>query len=93
MAELIDAIYPELKRLAHFQLAGERHDHTLNTTAIVHEAYLRMATADSVWKDRQHFYGPLRRSCDTCSWIMRADATRPSEATGMRHCRWRKIGS
>ena len=43
MGELIELIYPELKRLAHFQLIKERPDHTLSTTAIVHEAYLRMA--------------------------------------------------
>jgi RNA polymerase sigma factor (TIGR02999 family) len=55
MPELIALIYPELKRLAHFQLAGERADHTLNTTAIVHEAYLRMAARDDGWKDRKHF--------------------------------------
>jgi len=55
MAELIEVIYPELKRLAHFQLVGERPDHTLNTTAIVHEAYLRMSAGSDGWKDRKHF--------------------------------------
>jgi RNA polymerase sigma factor (TIGR02999 family) len=55
MSRLIDAIYPELKRLAHFQLAGERPDHTLNTTAIVHEAYVRLAASREGWKDRKHF--------------------------------------
>ena len=55
MAELVDLVYPELKRLAHFQLAGERPDHTLNTTAIVHEAYLRLAGQDKSWNNRGHF--------------------------------------
>jgi len=55
MGELVDAIYPELKRLAHFQLASERPDHTLNTTAIVHEAYIRLAGNDKSWNDRAHF--------------------------------------
>jgi RNA polymerase sigma factor (TIGR02999 family) len=55
MAELIEFIYPELKRLAHFQLLSERPDHTLNTTAIVHEAYLRMAAGNDGWNDRKHF--------------------------------------
>ena len=55
MAELIDLIYPELKRLAHFQLAGERPDHTLNTTEIVHEAYLRLAAENRSWENRGHF--------------------------------------
>ena len=44
MATLIEVIYPELKRLARFQLQRERPDHTLNTTAIVHEAYLRLVS-------------------------------------------------
>ena len=55
LSRLIDAIYPELKRLAHFQLAGERSGHTLNTTAIVHEAYERLAANREGWKDRKHF--------------------------------------
>jgi len=55
MSELIALIYPRLKRLAHFQLAGERPNHTLNTTAIVHEAYLRMASRNEGWTDRKHF--------------------------------------
>jgi len=53
---LVAAVYPELKRLAHFQLAGERRGHTLNTTAIVHEAYMRLASGDSRWRDRGHFF-------------------------------------
>lgn len=53
--ELVAAIYPELKRLAHFQLAGERPGHTLNTTAIVHEAFVRLAKGDGRWSDRAHF--------------------------------------
>lgn len=52
---LVAAVYPELKRLAHFQLAGERPGHTLNTTAIVHEAFLRLASSDGAWNDRGHF--------------------------------------
>jgi len=52
---LVEAVYPELKRLAHFQLAGERPDHTLNTTAIVHEAFVRLSSGDANWTDRRHF--------------------------------------
>lgn len=55
LGELVEAVYPELKRLAHFQLAHERRGHTLNTTAIVHEAYMRMASGDGAWKNRKHF--------------------------------------
>lgn len=53
--ELVAAVYPELKRLAHFQLAKERQGHTLNTTAIVHEAFLRLVSGNGRWTDRGHF--------------------------------------
>ncbi|MDJ0654953.1 MAG: ECF-type sigma factor [Xanthomonadales bacterium] len=53
--QLMTAIYPELKRLAHFQLSHERSGHTLNTTAVVHEAFLRLASSDGSWSDRSHF--------------------------------------
>jgi RNA polymerase sigma factor (TIGR02999 family) len=52
---LVEAVYPDLKRMAHFQLAQERRGHTLNTTAIVHEAYLRIASGNRKWNDRKHF--------------------------------------
>jgi RNA polymerase sigma factor (TIGR02999 family) len=55
MSELIDVIYPELKRIAHLQLMGERAEHTLNTTAIVHEAYIRLVSQQPGWNDRGHF--------------------------------------
>ena len=52
---VIEVIYPELKRLAHFQLAKERSNHTLSTTAIVHEAYERFSSQDGPWTDKAHF--------------------------------------
>ena len=52
---LVDAIYPELKRLAHYQLMTERANHTLNATAIVHEAYERLASNKGQWNDEKHF--------------------------------------
>ena len=53
--QLVAEIYPDLKKLAHFQLAGERPGHTLNTTAIVHEAFVRLAGSDASYNDRAHF--------------------------------------
>ena len=54
---LFALIYPELKRLAHRQLALERHHHTLQTTALVNEAYLRLVDQTRVdWRDRGHFF-------------------------------------
>ena len=55
MDELVRVIYPDLRRIAHFHLVKERPGHTLNTTAIVHEAYLRLAGGNPNWNDRRHF--------------------------------------
>lgn len=52
---LVEVVYPELKRMAHFQLAKERADHTLSTTAIVHEAYEKLSAQDGPWNDKAHF--------------------------------------
>jgi RNA polymerase sigma factor (TIGR02999 family) len=48
--------YAELRRIAHRQLRNERSDHTLNTTALVHEAYLRLAERTPAWIDQSHFF-------------------------------------
>jgi len=53
--QLVAEVYPELKRLAHYQLAKERGNHTLSTTAVVHEAYERLADREGPWQDRAHF--------------------------------------
>ncbi len=48
--------------MAHARLAGERADHTLNTTALVHEAYLKLVDINQVqWKDRTHFLAMASR--------------------------------
>jgi RNA polymerase sigma-70 factor (ECF subfamily) len=53
---LIPLIYEELHRLSHSYLARERASDMLQTTALVHEAYLRLVKAQQVeWKDRVHF--------------------------------------
>jgi RNA polymerase sigma factor (TIGR02999 family) len=59
---LIPLVYEELRRLARAHLARERGDHTLQATALVHEAYLRLADQTQLdWKDRAHFYGVAAR--------------------------------
>lgn len=56
------AVYAELKRLAHERLRGERAGHTLNTTGLVHEAYLRLVDVERVaWNDRNHFLSMASR--------------------------------
>lgn len=63
---LLDAVYHELKRIAGGLMRGERHTHTLQPTALVHEAYLRMVDQRRVsWQNRTHFFsiaaGMMRR--------------------------------
>jgi RNA polymerase sigma factor (TIGR02999 family) len=61
-ARLMPLVYEELRRLARSYLQRERSDHTLQATALVHEAYLRMVDdAQTSWKDRAHFYGIAAR--------------------------------
>ncbi|MDX9857569.1 MAG: sigma-70 family RNA polymerase sigma factor [candidate division Zixibacteria bacterium] len=53
---LLPLVYDELRKLAQWQLRGERSDHTLNATAIVHEAYLKLVDQRNVtWQNRAHF--------------------------------------
>jgi RNA polymerase sigma factor (TIGR02999 family) len=55
--ELYRIVYDELHRLAHRYMSRESADHTLQTTALVNEAYLRLAEAkDMNWQDRAHFF-------------------------------------
>lgn len=54
---LVPLVYDELRRLARYYLASQRSDHTLQSTAIVHEAYLRLAGRNNVhWENRSHFF-------------------------------------
>lgn len=54
---LVPLVYDELRRIARRCLAGQRNDHTLQPTALVHEAYLRLIHRDSVdWQNRIHFF-------------------------------------
>ena len=56
--ELMPVVYDELRRLAQKYLSRERADHTLQTTALVHEAYLRLVDQKSVnWQNRAQFFG------------------------------------
>ena len=54
---LVPIVYDELRRLAHCYMARERARNTLQTTALIHEAYLRLVDAHQVdWKNRVHFF-------------------------------------
>jgi RNA polymerase sigma factor (TIGR02999 family) len=53
---LMPLVYEELRRLAHHYMRGERQNHTLQTTGLVNEVYLRLAGLDRLqWRDRAHF--------------------------------------
>jgi RNA polymerase sigma factor (TIGR02999 family) len=57
-SELVALVYPELRRVAARYMRAERHDHTLQATALVHEAYLRLLKKqDASWQNRAHFLG------------------------------------
>jgi RNA polymerase sigma factor (TIGR02999 family) len=57
LERLIPLVYQELHRLAHRYLGRERVDHTLQTTALVHEAYMRLIDWKNVqWQNRAHFF-------------------------------------
>ena len=56
-ADLLPLVYDELRRLAARRLAGEQNNHTLQPTALVHEAWLKLSSADDQnWNGRQHFF-------------------------------------
>jgi len=60
--KLLPLVYDELRRLASGYMRRERSDHTLQTTPLVHEAYLRLIDQTQVeWKDRVHFFGIAAR--------------------------------
>jgi RNA polymerase sigma factor (TIGR02999 family) len=62
LERLMPLVYEELRRLAASQLRAERPNHTLQPTALVHEAYLRLVGGQSVsWAGRAHFFGIASR--------------------------------
>jgi RNA polymerase sigma factor (TIGR02999 family) len=60
--QLAPLVYDELRRLAAGFMRGERPGQTLQATALVHEAYMRLAGAGTPWHDKQHFIGIAARS-------------------------------
>jgi RNA polymerase sigma factor (TIGR02999 family) len=56
--DLLPLVYQELRKMAAAKMAGESPGHTLQPTALVHEAWLRLGiTGDRSWKNRAHFFG------------------------------------
>lgn len=61
LRELVPIVYKELRRLAHYYLRSERPDHTLQSTELVHEAYLRLVGAHADVQNRAHFIAVASR--------------------------------
>jgi RNA polymerase sigma factor (TIGR02999 family) len=57
LEQLLPLVYNELRKLAGSYLRRERADHTLEPTALVHEAYLRLVNQEIAWQNRAHFFG------------------------------------
>jgi RNA polymerase sigma-70 factor (ECF subfamily) len=83
-SKLIPLVYAELRRLAAHYLRGERADHTLQPTALVHEAYIRLTGLHEVdWQSRSHFFA-------TAATVMRrilVDHARAQNANKREGCR------
>jgi RNA polymerase sigma-70 factor (ECF subfamily) len=60
--QLFPLVHDELQRLAHIYMKSERQGHTLQTTALVNEAYVKLVGADVDWQDRAHFFAVAARS-------------------------------
>lgn len=61
--QVLPRVYGELRRIALVRLRGEREGHTLNPTALVHEAYLRLAELERIqWRSRAHFFNMAART-------------------------------
>jgi RNA polymerase sigma factor (TIGR02999 family) len=63
MDRLFPLVYDRLRRIAHNALQGERRDHTLGTTGLVHEAYLKLVDQTRIqYRDRAHFFAIAARA-------------------------------
>lgn len=62
--KVLPLVYDDLRNLAHQQLRRERPDHTINTTALVHEAYMKLVKfpPEGDWDGRRHFFGVAARA-------------------------------
>jgi len=62
MARVVPLVYGELRRLAGLHMRREKAGHTLQPTALVHEAYARLAASDLTLQDRKHFFAVASRA-------------------------------
>ena len=82
---LMSILYDELRRIARRQMRGERSDHTLETTALVHEAYVKLVGLDRVsWQNRAHFLAVASRAMRRVL-VDHAVTRRAQKRGGVRH--------
>ncbi len=73
LEQLIPLVHQEMRRMAQRYMAGQRADHTLQATALVNEAYLRLVGFGQVrWQDRAHFLGVSAQLMRRILWILPA---------------------
>ena len=84
--QLLPLVYEELRRLAAAKMKNEKPDHTLQATALVHEAYARLigdGDADKEWNNRGHFFQLPPRPCEE-SWSRRPEPKKLNAEVGAR---------
>lgn len=82
---LVPLVYDQLRRLASRSLRSERPGHTLPATALVHEAYLRLADSGTDWEDRIHFYAVAARVMRNILVDYAKGVARQKRGGGARH--------
>jgi len=89
-AELLPLVYAELRQLAAARMAAERADHTLNPTALVHEAYLRLiGPADGArWDNRGHFFAAAAEAMRRILVEAARQRSRVRHGGGLRRVVW-----
>lgn len=84
--ELMPIVYQQLKQLAHRHLRNERTGHTLGTTGLVHEAYLKLVDVDRVdWHDRTHFFAMASRAMRRILIDYARTRNRQKRGSGLAH--------
>ncbi len=86
--QLLPLVYDELRRLAEQKLTHEEPGQTLQATALVHEAYLRLVGSgqEQRWNNRRHFSPPLPRVCDGFL------STMPGDERALAQAEWKIAG-
>lgn len=86
LGALLPFVYEELRQIAHGRMRGERADHTLDTTGLVHEAYLRLANLDRIdWQNRSHFFAIASRAMRQVLINYARDRNRQKRRGGHQH--------